>query len=230
MVGRTTFMIAHRLSTVRNADLILVLNHGRLVERGTHEELLGHESLYQQLHIAQTGQAQHKESLEQFERLELSIQEGSMDAGHGDTAYGASYNGSGEAEPAFRVGEPRPVPAEKDDFVPESGVRQPAESRRMARTPAPGAGPLLRLVRVRMWFIALCAIISAGLATACALVAAPQYGAKVFALVTVPALLVGLVFGVVSVLFLEYMASRRRMRTNPPSSGQQSSSNESSEP
>src|SRR5215208_374430 len=78
MLGRTTFMIAHRLSTVRNADVIMVLNHGRLVEQGTHDELLGRESLYQQLHVAQTGQVQHKESLEQFERLELSVQESSM--------------------------------------------------------------------------------------------------------------------------------------------------------
>ena len=78
MVGRTTFMIAHRLSTVRNADLILVLNHGVLVEQGTHDELLERESLYQTLHIAQTGQAQHKERLERFERLEQSVQESSM--------------------------------------------------------------------------------------------------------------------------------------------------------
>jgi ABC-type multidrug transport system fused ATPase/permease subunit len=53
MVGRTTFMIAHRLSTVRRADLILVLDHGRLVESGTHQELLDRGGLYKQLHDLQ---------------------------------------------------------------------------------------------------------------------------------------------------------------------------------
>jgi ATP-binding cassette subfamily B protein len=97
MAGRTTFMIAHRLSTVRNADLVLVLNHGELVEQGTHDELLGRESLYHQLHFAQTGQTQHKESLEQFERLELAVQEGSVSTRqeHGKGQQG----GSGEARP-----------------------------------------------------------------------------------------------------------------------------------
>jgi ATP-binding cassette subfamily B protein len=55
MVGRTSFMIAHRLSTVRHADLIFVLNHGELVERGTHEELLMLGGLYRQLYDAQIG-------------------------------------------------------------------------------------------------------------------------------------------------------------------------------
>jgi ABC-type multidrug transport system fused ATPase/permease subunit len=54
MVGRTTVMIAHRLSTVRRADKILVLNHGELVEQGTHDELLQRPSLYRQLWEAQT--------------------------------------------------------------------------------------------------------------------------------------------------------------------------------
>lgn len=47
--GRTTFVIAHRLSTVRNADLILVLDHGRLVERGRYEDLIRHGGLFAKL-------------------------------------------------------------------------------------------------------------------------------------------------------------------------------------
>jgi ABC-type multidrug transport system fused ATPase/permease subunit len=53
MEGRTSFMIAHRLSTVRDADLIIVLNHGRIVQQGTHDDLLVQDGLYRQLHEAQ---------------------------------------------------------------------------------------------------------------------------------------------------------------------------------
>jgi len=53
MVGRTSFMIAHRLSTVHHADLMLVLDQGRLVQLGTPDELLLQDGLYRQLHEVQ---------------------------------------------------------------------------------------------------------------------------------------------------------------------------------
>jgi ABC-type multidrug transport system fused ATPase/permease subunit len=60
MVGRTTFLIAPRLSTLHQADLILVLNHGQLIEQGTQEELLQRGGLYKQLYDAQVGAMRHK--------------------------------------------------------------------------------------------------------------------------------------------------------------------------
>ena len=50
MEGRTTFVIAHRLSTVRNSDAIICLDHGRIIERGNHDELIAKRGYYYQLY------------------------------------------------------------------------------------------------------------------------------------------------------------------------------------
>jgi ATP-binding cassette subfamily B protein len=69
MKGRTSFVIAHRLSTVRDADVILVMNHGRIVEQGTHEELLEANGFYHDLY--------HSQFVESFDevsdRLDLAV-------------------------------------------------------------------------------------------------------------------------------------------------------------
>ena len=64
MKNRTTFMIAHRLSTVVNADRIIALEKGRIVEAGKHEDLIEKKGLYYQLYTAQ-----HKKELEQAAML-----------------------------------------------------------------------------------------------------------------------------------------------------------------
>ena len=53
--GRTTFVIAHRLSTIRSADQILVMDAGKIVERGTHKELMALHGLYRRLYEKQYG-------------------------------------------------------------------------------------------------------------------------------------------------------------------------------
>ena len=55
MHGRTTFVIAHRLSTVRNSDCIMVLENGRIIERGTHDELIEEKGKYYQLYTGNSG-------------------------------------------------------------------------------------------------------------------------------------------------------------------------------
>ena len=56
MHGRTTFVIAHRLSTVRNSDCIMVLEQGRIIERGTHDELIDKKGKYYELYTGKNGQ------------------------------------------------------------------------------------------------------------------------------------------------------------------------------
>jgi ABC-type multidrug transport system fused ATPase/permease subunit len=53
MVGRTTFIIAHRIQSVMRADLILVLDGGRIVQRGTHDELMAQEGIYRRIYDMQ---------------------------------------------------------------------------------------------------------------------------------------------------------------------------------
>ena len=70
MEGRTTFVIAHRLSTVRRADMILVMDKGRIVERGRHAELLTQGGLYKEIHDLQL--VDHAKFAEETEALSLT--------------------------------------------------------------------------------------------------------------------------------------------------------------
>jgi ATP-binding cassette, subfamily B, multidrug efflux pump len=72
MEGRTTFVIAHRLSTVRRADMILVMDQGRIVERGTHNELLARGGLYKEIYDLQlVDHAKFSEEVEELQEEEI---------------------------------------------------------------------------------------------------------------------------------------------------------------
>jgi ATP-binding cassette subfamily B protein len=62
MAGRTSIVTAHRLSTILAADLILVMDRGQIVERGTHPELLSQHGLYAHLYETQFSRARAQES------------------------------------------------------------------------------------------------------------------------------------------------------------------------
>ena len=57
MEGRTTIMVAHRLSTIQHADKIIVMHHGKIKESGSHQELLAHNGLYKKLYDLQLVEA-----------------------------------------------------------------------------------------------------------------------------------------------------------------------------
>ncbi|MDQ0412369.1 ABC transporter ATP-binding protein [Mesobacillus stamsii] len=61
--GRTTIAIAHRLSTIQDADQIIVLHHGEIVERGTHQELISQQGLYQKMYLLQNGSVERLEDV-----------------------------------------------------------------------------------------------------------------------------------------------------------------------
>jgi ATP-binding cassette subfamily B protein/subfamily B ATP-binding cassette protein MsbA len=63
MVGRTTFLVAHRLSTLRSVSKVVVLDQGRIVEQGTHVELLQRDGVYRQLYEMQAGQTGRLEAV-----------------------------------------------------------------------------------------------------------------------------------------------------------------------
>ena len=63
MQGKTTIMIAHRLSTVRNADRIIVMSDGTIAEEGSHEELLQQKGIYYSMYTIQSTPPQKKLSL-----------------------------------------------------------------------------------------------------------------------------------------------------------------------
>ena len=70
LVGRTSIVIAHRLSTVRNADKIIVLNRGELVEMGTHDELLELGGVYERLYAVNYGLLAESETAAEIESLD----------------------------------------------------------------------------------------------------------------------------------------------------------------
>jgi ABC-type multidrug transport system fused ATPase/permease subunit len=59
MVGRTSIVVAHRLSTIKDADMVLVIQEGKIVEQGTHDKLLKNNGVYRKLYELQFKHQEH---------------------------------------------------------------------------------------------------------------------------------------------------------------------------
>jgi ATP-binding cassette subfamily B protein len=106
MEGRTTIMIAHRLSTLRSVDRILVVSDGRLVEHGTHTSLINRRGLYRQLWQAQTARARKKVEAvqEAIGTLEPAVSENGDGSKNGDGSENG-HTGSAEKRVVTAAGE-----------------------------------------------------------------------------------------------------------------------------
>src|SRR5206468_2721412 len=109
MIGRTTILIAHRLSTIRNVEHILVMDHGRLLQQGTHSELLMYDGLYRQLWEAQTRAHRGQRPVPPASaRRELKVAEEAADSLAGsDGRSGEAVASPARREPAGRSSAPK---------------------------------------------------------------------------------------------------------------------------
>ena len=89
VIGRTVLIIAHRLSTIRHADKILVLQHGEIVEEGSHVELIARRGLYYQLVRRQTEQMENEKKIQLIETNSTTI---AMDVPLTEKTYSTSFN------------------------------------------------------------------------------------------------------------------------------------------
>ena len=103
LAGRTTFVIAHRLSTVRRADQILVVESGRIIERGTHESLYAAGGRYFELYTRQHGVASNLFLAPGESSMEDGAEEGAAAGSNGGAGGAAAASGSSAVSDAIRL-------------------------------------------------------------------------------------------------------------------------------